>query len=367
MSAQLVSPDPSLAWVGGLRPMVLPQIAEKPLVSVLVGNYNYARYVGQAIESVLAQDYGNFEVCICDDGSTDDSLAVIEQYAARDRRVKFVSQVNGGHSAALNAAWGMACGEVVALLDADDTWFPQKLRRVVSALRAGGAGLVAHRLKLVWDDLSAVKPEWTWPVEDGWLAEKLLKPPGVVSLSACSGLALRREVAERVFPLDLRFRAHADAVIAERAALLTEAVGIPEPLGCYRVHRGNTTGLSLPRTSQVARREVALLDARLDDRRQFISAQFGVSVDFPWKLGEGVRLAEQLLLGEQPGEALLRQAGLTSRMRSVLWRLLFILPAPLAVRLLGLRSPDRNWKLWLGALLRLMCGRPGGRRKGDSA
>ncbi len=97
-----------------------------PLVSVLVPCFNYGRYVGETIRSVLAQDYNNFELIVVDDGSCDDSVQVIRQTiddaqgGSLVRRVEFVQQANQGVSAALNTALEHARGEFIATFDADD-------------------------------------------------------------------------------------------------------------------------------------------------------------------------------------------------------------------------------------------------------
>src|SRR5258706_6561628 len=79
-----------------LKPFELGPLPPRPLVSVLLPNYNYARYIPSAIESVLRQSYQHFEIYICDDGSTDHSWQVIESYVARDRRIHAVRKPNGG-------------------------------------------------------------------------------------------------------------------------------------------------------------------------------------------------------------------------------------------------------------------------------
>ncbi|HXG36600.1 MAG TPA: glycosyltransferase, partial [Dehalococcoidia bacterium] len=70
-----------------LEPMQLPPLPQNPLVSVLIPNYNYGQYISDAIESVLNQTYQNFEIVICDDGSTDNSLEAIRRYAEQDNRI----------------------------------------------------------------------------------------------------------------------------------------------------------------------------------------------------------------------------------------------------------------------------------------
>src|SRR3981081_4740145 len=88
-----------------LTPMQLEPIESEPLVSVLMSNYNYARYIGEAIQSVLDQTYGSFELLICDDGSRDASGDVVELYVNRDSRVKLLRKQNGGQASGYNLAF----------------------------------------------------------------------------------------------------------------------------------------------------------------------------------------------------------------------------------------------------------------------
>jgi len=98
-----------------IKPMVLDPLPEQPLVSILISNYNYGEYLGDAIESALRQTYDKLEVVICDDGSTDDSFRILERYRSLDRRIKVIYQANGGQSLALNAAFHKSTGDIICL------------------------------------------------------------------------------------------------------------------------------------------------------------------------------------------------------------------------------------------------------------
>jgi glycosyltransferase involved in cell wall biosynthesis len=106
--------------------------AESPRVSVVIPAYNAAWCVARAIDSVLAQTCGDYELVVVDDGSTDETASVVARYGDR---VRFVRQANGGLSSARNAGIKAARGEYVAFLDADDWWMPQKLERQLALLR----------------------------------------------------------------------------------------------------------------------------------------------------------------------------------------------------------------------------------------
>jgi glycosyltransferase involved in cell wall biosynthesis len=98
------------------------------MVSVILPTFNRARMVGQAIDSVLAQTYPHFELIVVDDGSTDDTPAMLRGYGDR---IRVVRRDNGGVSAARNSGIRASGGELIALLDSDDYWLPEKLAHQV--------------------------------------------------------------------------------------------------------------------------------------------------------------------------------------------------------------------------------------------
>jgi glycosyltransferase involved in cell wall biosynthesis len=95
-----------------------------PAVSVIMPAYNVARYVGAAIESVCAQTFRDLELLVVDDGSTDETPAMVRGYALRDSRVRVVRQPNGGISSARNRGLRESTADVIAILDSDDLWEP---------------------------------------------------------------------------------------------------------------------------------------------------------------------------------------------------------------------------------------------------
>jgi glycosyltransferase involved in cell wall biosynthesis len=110
-----------------------------PLVSVIVPCYNHARYVGEAVESALAQTYVRREVILVDDGSEDETQAVA---AAFGTAIRVVRRPNGGLAAARNTGIAHARGSIIGLLDADDRWLPRKLETEVPAFADPRVGVV---------------------------------------------------------------------------------------------------------------------------------------------------------------------------------------------------------------------------------
>jgi glycosyltransferase involved in cell wall biosynthesis len=103
-----------------------------PLVSVIIPAYNAEAFITQTLESVLAQTYQNLEVLVVDDGSRDTTPEIVQSFAQRDRRIQLLQQANAGVAIARNLGIQKAKGELIAPLDADDIWYPQKLEKQVN-------------------------------------------------------------------------------------------------------------------------------------------------------------------------------------------------------------------------------------------
>src|SRR5439155_13490896 len=109
--------------------------------------YNRANYLPEAIESVLSQTHRDLEVIVVDDGSTDETEAIVRPYLGR---IRYARQENGGRSAARNTAVGIAQGEFVAFCDSDDRWLPDRLERQLEALAGRPeVGMVHGQVELV--------------------------------------------------------------------------------------------------------------------------------------------------------------------------------------------------------------------------
>jgi len=102
-----------------------------PKVSVIIPTYNYGRFLSSAIESVMKQTYRDYEIIVIDDGSTDDTKEVMEKYCGT---IRYIYQSNKGVSTARNKGIGIAKGQYIAFLDADDYWLPEKLDKSIKFL-----------------------------------------------------------------------------------------------------------------------------------------------------------------------------------------------------------------------------------------
>ena len=109
---------------------------KQPLVSVVIPVYNGQRYIRKTIETALAQTYPSIEIIVVDDGSTDDTADIVGAISRSDDRIHAFRKSNGGVAAARNHGISQARGELIAMLDADDLWHPEKISRQVAELAA---------------------------------------------------------------------------------------------------------------------------------------------------------------------------------------------------------------------------------------
>lgn len=215
-----------------------------PTVSVIIPNYNYGRFLGEAVESVLAQTYPCREIIVVDDGSTDDSLKVLASYEKNG--IKVVQQKNCGVGAARNAGVKASSGDLIAFLDADDYWLPQKIEKQVGRLISDEEfGFVTCGME-EFDALGNIIDTYT-KGKEGWCAEDILLIKSVTAGPGSTSLLWRR-VFEQVGGFDERKELHPseDWEFAYRVARVAKIAFVPEILVGYRNHGGNGH-LQIPR------------------------------------------------------------------------------------------------------------------------
>jgi glycosyltransferase involved in cell wall biosynthesis len=175
-----------------------------PRVSAIVPAYNAAAYLGEALDSALAQTYTSLEIVVVDDGSTDATGAVADAYAAaHPGRVRVIHQANAGLPGARNTAIAAARGELLALLDADDVWLPDHLERVMAVFDAEpGLALVHANIERI--DANGQTTE-TW--NRRWRNRK--DPYAAVATRlehvSCPTVVFRRRCVEEIGGFDTQF------------------------------------------------------------------------------------------------------------------------------------------------------------------
>ncbi|MCP1501674.1 glycosyltransferase involved in cell wall biosynthesis [Curtobacterium herbarum] len=233
--------------------------AEQPLVSIVLPVHRRADVVGAAIDSVLAQEHGVWELLVVDDGSGDDTVDVVRARAGGDARIRLLERENGGAAAARNTGLAAATGAFIAFLDADNTWRPQHLSAALAALLDGDAPGVHTGLRMVGannaDDATA--PVETFRGEDG-TAEDLLAG-NFIDLNA---LVVRRDVADAVGPFAEDLRRWIDW---EWLLRIAEHAAVPEYVPVIGVDYDNVRDPRRLSSGQPASwQEVALARHRID-------------------------------------------------------------------------------------------------------
>lgn len=210
----------------------------KPLISVLIDSYNYGRFIEEAIDSVLSQDFPKeqMQVLVVDDGSTDDTAERVRKYGTS---IEYVRKENGGQASAFNVGFQHAKGDIVVLLDADDYFLPGKLRRVVEEFQKHpDAGLVYHARLELFSDTASLKEEPEFVGLTGFIAKDEEKMGKYIPYPT-SCLAVRRQIAERVLPIPESLRLQADGQFGFLMPLIAPIVAVAEPLAVYRLHGNN--------------------------------------------------------------------------------------------------------------------------------
>lgn len=213
---------------------------EQP-VSIIITNYNYGRYLREAIDSALGQDYHPIEVIIVDDGSQDDSRRVITSYG---ERIKAVLKENGGQASAFNAGFAASRGEVVIFLDADDVLLPHIAGRVAAVFQADPEiAKVQYRLAVIdaaGKPTGMVKPSWSRQMPNGDLRAQTLAFPDDILWQPTSGNAFAARVLRQILPApEDAYRVCADYYLSNLPPLFGRILSLDEVGGYYRVHGAN--------------------------------------------------------------------------------------------------------------------------------
>jgi glycosyltransferase involved in cell wall biosynthesis len=207
----------------------------EPYFSVIINNYNYARFLPAAINSVLRQSFTDYELIVVDDCSTDHSRDVILSYGGKVKPVFL--ETNGGQAAAFNAGVKASRGKLISFLDSDDVFYPDKLLRVYqTSLEKPDALLIYHQcynMNVMGEVRPGLHPIRLW---DGNLRDRIYRHAESITAQT-SLLTFRREFIDKIFPVSQYLNPQAaDATIQYLAGLLGEIACIKEPLTLYRMH-----------------------------------------------------------------------------------------------------------------------------------
>ena len=228
-------------------------------VDIVIDNYNYGRFLGDAVGSALAQTHPATHVIVVDDGSDDDSLAVLARFGDR---IEVVAKANGGQASALNAGLDRCRGDIVMFLDADDELHPGTAAAVSAAFAEHpGAARVVFRLDVVDEHghrTGATAPAAAMELPHGDVRAAVLAFPDDLAWPPTSGNAFAAWVLDRLMPLPVDDDpTGADSCLHPLVPLFGPVVEIEWTGGAYRLHGDNAhlrEGIDVARSRIVLRR-----------------------------------------------------------------------------------------------------------------
>lgn len=214
----------------------------KPLVSILINNYNYGIFLSEAIDSALNQEYQNIEVIVVDDGSTDNSYEIIQRYG---ERIIPVLKENGGQASAFNAGFQRSEGDIICFLDSDDIYLSNKVTEIVNLFtQYGDIGWVFHYLKLVrfsdgFSEEVHDRDSVRLPSQLCDFRSNMLKGDLKFNPPPTSGLSFSRALLSRILPMPEQIRITSDNYLKFISQALDKGFCLDKELTIQRIHNNN--------------------------------------------------------------------------------------------------------------------------------
>ncbi|MDJ0952872.1 MAG: glycosyltransferase [Acidimicrobiia bacterium] len=254
-----------------------------PALSVVMPAYNAEDYIGRAIESILNQSFGDLELIIGEDRSTDTTWQIIQDYASRDDRIKvFRNDENSGAAATINKAVAMAVAPVIAGMDADDISVPHRMERQIAVLRnQPEIAVVGSYVSHVNEDDEILSLSQTGPTSIEQFED--LRRRGEPTMVFGGTAMYEKRRFDEVGGYDATLRAAADIEFCDRMAEHGPIVALPEPLLLYRVYSTSNVMLRFRegrRTHRFleARRAARLAGEPLPTRAEYVAQEQAL----PW-------------------------------------------------------------------------------------
>ena len=210
------------------------------LVSIIIPAYNAATFLSEVIKSVLNQSYQNWELLVIDDGSTDSTAALADDFSKKDSRIRLISKENGGVSAARNLGAQLAKGELLAFLDSDDLWLPDKISAHVSYMNAHPkVGISFARVELIATEGTTTN-KFTNNITDTLQPQDLFYSNPTVTTS---NLVIRKSIFQDLNGFDESMQYNEDIDLLFRLSIQNnwKIESIDQVLVQYRLH---SSGLS---------------------------------------------------------------------------------------------------------------------------
>ncbi len=266
----------------------------RPFVSVLIDTYNHERFVEEAVQSVLAQDFpaSEREILVVDDGSTDRTPEILRKF---EPQIRVLRKQNGGQASAFNLGIPECKGDIVAFLDADDWWAPGKLTATANAFAGNPeVGLVGHGIMEVFTDGAEIRqvlrdgPRFRVNSIHGAHLFRLRK-----AFFGTSRMAFRAAILRKIGAVPSALWVQADEYLFTLGAVFADALVLPEPFTYYRIHGANGFLVSQDNVGGM-RRKYQVLNA-LAAELQSKMAECDVPVEVRGVIAESVKNEADLI------------------------------------------------------------------------
>ncbi|MGF1600589.1 MAG: glycosyltransferase family 2 protein [Thermosynechococcaceae cyanobacterium] len=253
---------------------ITPQVDHSPLFSIVITNYNYGCFLRESIDSILSQTYNNFELIVVDDGSSDNSIEIINSYG---NEIISVFQENHGMSAARNVGFRKSIGTLLSFLDADDFYQPDRLSRVVETFNENPDWIMLSHLWITVDSTGRPTGRSTSTILSHGDVRPLLLKWGKYASGITSALAFRRAALAQIMPVsgNLGLDSYANAALP----FYGQIGRINQPLMFYRIHGSNQRAHSTDISRLIQQREAIATFINQAAKQQGLSETFDIYND----------------------------------------------------------------------------------------
>lgn len=262
------------------------------MVSIIINNYNYGRFLTEAIDSALQQNYSPIEVIVVDDGSIDNSSKIISNYG---NRIVSIFQNNQGQVSAINTGFAASKGDIICFLDADDIFFKHKVTKIVPIFNSDSdIGWCFHSLRLVDLDTKTTfgktrmfpNPNLVKVAKKYDLRQEIKRGKLSIYLPSTSGLCFKRSVLEQILPMPVTFiKTSGEYYLRPVAVLLSPGFILTEALCAQRIH-GENAGTKIKHQRRKHARGIViayLLRINFPQIKKFTNRMFARNLINYWK------------------------------------------------------------------------------------
>lgn len=216
----------------------------EPLVSVVICTYNGALYLRDQLDSIVNQDYKNLEIIAGDDGSSDESFTILQEYQAKDSRFRiYRNEKNMGYNSNFSKACEMAMGEYIAISDQDDIWELNKVSILVTALASNKQNVLVHGISARFEEKS--KPHLRSLKMVNYIRGNDIRKFYMLNIISGHSMLFHRSLLEKSLPFPAGV--YYDWWLAANACVIGKIEAVEKILVWHRMHASNATGAAKPK------------------------------------------------------------------------------------------------------------------------